>query len=178
MSLLLGSAASSVAPLIPGVPVFGSGTRQIFTSSGTFVSNGQAVRVYVLAAGGGNGSSTNGAGAGAATAIVTPPSGNINIVIGAVGSNGTNGSAGGNSSFGTGAYLVDATGGAGGFSSTSGVSQGGVGTTGTLLSKGDSAGNVQKVGLFGPARSGFPSLPYGIGGGTTIEGGGVVIVEY
>ncbi|MFZ6748504.1 hypothetical protein [Undibacterium sp. Ren11W] len=163
-------ATSVIAPLIPGVPVFGSGIRQIFTSSGTFVSDGRQVRVYVIAGAGNDAASSVGAGAGAASAIVTPPSGNINIVVGA--------KPGGVSSFGTGAYLVDAGGGSNGSAATSGWNSGGSGTTGTLLSKGDSTGNGAKVGFYGPARSGFPSLPYGIGGGTAIEGGGVVIVEY
>ena len=119
-ALAAASVASVIAPLIPGVPVFGSGIRQIFTSSGTFVSDGRPVRVYVIAGAGGNGTSTMGSGAGAATAVVTPPVGNISVVVGAVGANNTNGSAGGSSSFGTAAYLVSAGPGNGGSSTTRG----------------------------------------------------------
>lgn len=172
-ALAAASVSSVIAPLIPGVPVFGSGIRQIFTSSGTFVSNGQAVRVYVIGGAGGGGSSVSGGGGGFATAIVTPPIGNIDVIVAAMGASQT---AGGTSSFGTSTYLVSAGGGGAGDANT-GEHSPGLGLVGTLLITGEMS-NGSPTNDHRAKLSGARQLPYGISGSHSTSGAGVVIVEY
>lgn len=174
-STLPAGSASVIAPLIPGIPVFGLGRRKIFTTSGSFVSDGTPVRVYVLGAAGGPGSQSCGAGGGLAVSDFPTPSGTYAVVVGA---GGAAAATGGSSSFG--AAGLSATGGSGGGSTTSASASGGVGNGGNVINvTGETSGSGGRAGLYGPARSGAPNLPYGIAAmGTYNSGNGVVIVEY
>lgn len=172
--------AAVIAPLIPGIPVFGSGVRQTFTSSGNYVSDGKPIRVYVIGAAGGNGSTKNGGGGEFATGIIlTPPVGNISVVIGA---KGAALSVGGTSSFGATDILITALGGSGGTDMGSGGDGGQGGVFGASVTSKlrifGCMGNRNSSAEFNPFRSGAFLLPYGISGSDPTSGAGVVIIEY
>lgn len=172
--------AAVIAPLIPGIPVFGSGVRQTFTSSGNFVSDGKPIRVFVIGGAGGDGTTKNGGGGEFATGIIlAPPVGNISIVIGA---KGAAVSEGGTSSFGATDILITAKGGSGGTDTGAGGYGGRAGVFGSSVSSKlrifGCMGNFNNSGEFTPYHSGAILLPYGISGSDPTSGAGVVIIEY
>ena len=185
-----GSISLTAATYLTGqLPVANGGTGlssvphtvQVFTSgSGTYTSPAgvKAITVTLVGGGGGgggiNGSGAAGGGGGGATALWLYPSGfaaatGYSYAVGAGGAGGVNtsastGSSGGDTTFTIGATTVTAGGGAGGQASLGGTAAGGTGGTATN-------GTVNIVGGGGGESYG-PSLLGGVGGSSTMGGGG------
>jgi len=139
---------------------------QIFTSSGTWTkpSGITKIRVIVVGAGGGGSDDNNGAGGGAGgTAIKVVDVSSIaseTVTIGAGGTDASNATAGGTTSFGS---HCSSTGGGGGVSSYGYAGAGGVGSSGDFNAKGG-RGNVAYGQSWGGGQGGTPAL-YGVHGG-------------